>query len=207
MNYKEMNDYELLYVVAENSDDSMEIILDKYRPFIKHQIWKWQAIAKKLCLEVEDIEQEIYCAVFNAVRSYDETFDTSFYTYLTTIVERKMNNLMRTYDSLKHQVLNNALSLSTPVSTNLILADLVEDKSENVEDKLNEQVLKDAINRFIYELPIENAQVLELYLSGYKIPLIADLLFSTSSRVSNMLVRMRKNLKKYLIDKEGFVIM
>ena len=43
MNYKNINDYEVLYMIRENSDDARDLIFQKYSPIIKK-------IANKICL-------------------------------------------------------------------------------------------------------------------------------------------------------------
>jgi len=206
MNYREINDYELLYMVCE-SDDSVEIILEKYYPIIRSKIRKWSTVLKKLRLSIEDVEQEILVAVVSAIRSYDDTSEASFYTYLMIVVENKMKNIVRSASSKKHQILEDSVSFFTPIrGEGLVLSDVLTDSRKLVEEKVEEHFLVDAIADFCYGLSIENAQIMELYLYGYSISKIALLMDVTNTQISNVMFRLKKKLRKYLIQKEILVV-
>lgn len=210
MNYKDVNDYELLYMVQENSDDSMEIIFDKYRPLIDQKTRKWSAIYKKLGLgiDTEDIRQEIYYTFFRAIQNYDEQGGAIFYTYICKVLDNHMIMLTRTYNSKANQLFTQALSLVTPrFEGEATLQDFIEDPKSRIEERMDEDYAVGIIREFCYELPLEMAGIFELFLSGFDVSAIAKLVDCTTRNVSHSLFRLRKRLKKELIRNDVSVIL
>ena len=54
MDYREINDYELLYMISDN-DYSFEILLDKYKPFIEKKLRRYANCFKKYGVDIEDL--------------------------------------------------------------------------------------------------------------------------------------------------------
>lgn len=54
--YKEINDSEVLYMIND-SDDSLELMLERYKPIINKICYKYEKIGKKVGYELEDLVQ------------------------------------------------------------------------------------------------------------------------------------------------------
>ena len=63
MDYKKYNDYELIYMVRENSTDSKDILREKYQPVLKSIAKEFYKSFKYYGYEYEDFlqEAEIHC--------------------------------------------------------------------------------------------------------------------------------------------------
>mgnify|MGYP003442946465 CR=1 FL=1 len=44
--YREINDYEMLYLICDGNDSEYEILLEKYRPLINKVINKYKYVVK-----------------------------------------------------------------------------------------------------------------------------------------------------------------
>lgn len=207
MNYKDINDYELLYMVCECDDFSVEVLLEKYQPLIHKKVLKWKEIARGCSLEIEDLEQEIRCSLLEAVRHYDDYISATFYTYFLRVIDNTIIRVLRNHQTLKQKILNESISLHTPVLDGAyFLQDVIQDPSSIIEERFLKYQLEFEICNFCYDLPVMDAQVFELYLSGYSSKTIAQLLALRYGYVSHLLYKNRKKLKEFLIQKDVLVV-
>ena len=56
--YRDLNDYEIMYLVEEENDDARELLFEKYKPIIYRLAISYQKEAKQYGLELEDLIQE-----------------------------------------------------------------------------------------------------------------------------------------------------
>ena len=108
MDYKEINDYELLYMISDN-DYSLDLLLEKYKPFVNQKLQRYNDYFYKYGIDIEDLRQEIYLSLIYAVNNFDENSDASFYTYLNVLLEHKISNFWREQFSAKNSILLNVL--------------------------------------------------------------------------------------------------
>lgn len=205
MDYKEINDYELLYMVCDD-DYSLELLLEKYKPFINQKLFRYVDYLKKYSIDVEDLRQEVYLTVIHAIKNYDDNSNACFYTYLNVLIEHKISNFWRDQFSSRNSIFLNAVSLSTLVSDNLNLGDLIADNSEKTEDILLEKNVVEEVFNFCYGLSLEEAYVFELYLNGYSRENISILLNITYKRSAYLIFKIKNKLKKYMLKNELLVI-
>lgn len=71
MDYKDLNDYEVVYMVKENDDDAREIIFNKYIPIVKKIASNYLAYAKLARIEYDDLVQEGLIALNVAINRYN----------------------------------------------------------------------------------------------------------------------------------------
>lgn len=109
MDYKNVNDYEVMYMVRENNDDAMNLLFDKYMPLIKKLAVKYYDKVKECGIEFEDFIQEGMIALNRAIMNYDENSDTLLYTYISVCIERQFITYCRNLNSQKHCFLNNSV--------------------------------------------------------------------------------------------------
>lgn len=205
MDYREINDYELLYMISDN-DYSFEILLDKYKPFIEKKLRRYANCFKKYGVDIEDLKQELYLSVIYAINNYDQNGNASFYTYLNRLVEYRLSNFWREQFSYRNSAFFNSVSLSLPIGENLTLADLLTDKSYNIEDIIAEKNVVMKIKDFCYDLPLEEAYVFELYIDGFSRESISLLLNLSYKRTSYLICKIKDKLKKYLSKIDLLVI-
>ena len=57
MDYKNVNDYEMLYLIGEDKDESYDIMYQKYLPIIKKIASKYSSLVQQLGMEYQDLIQ------------------------------------------------------------------------------------------------------------------------------------------------------
>ena len=70
MDYKHVNDYEKLYLIGENDEDSINLIYEKYKPIVVSLAKKYYAKMNYHCGELDDFIQEGYIGLDRAIRSF-----------------------------------------------------------------------------------------------------------------------------------------
>ena len=64
MNYKDYNDYEVLYMIREDSD-IIDLIIQKYEPLIKKIAFSFFSSYKYMNIDYDDLVQEGRIALYN----------------------------------------------------------------------------------------------------------------------------------------------
>ena len=195
-NYSDLNDYEVMYMIGEEDEIAKDMMFKKYLPIIKKEAIRLHKYGKKLGLEIEDLEQEGYCALSSSMKHYDPNKNILFYTYVSAAIKRKMGNLIRICSAGKHTFLNDSISLDEPVSEdNSNLFSFIEDKkSIKPLSELEYKELCELFNKKLYELSVDDASVLELKVNGFKTREISSLLSIDKRSINTILTRIRKKL-------------
>lgn len=205
--YKDLNDYEVMYLVEENNEDAKEVLFCKYKPLILKMAYHYQKEAKTCGLEIDDLVQEAYLGLYYAIQTYDANNDALFYTYAVIAIKSKILNCIKGKSSMKHKCLNQGISLCQP-SSNLedgMLFDFIEDKNALLPHLMvEENEMSSKIRRFLLTLDFPQSCVFELKMSGFQNKDIAKLLVLPLKTVSNLLFQIRNKLKNYL--KENYPV-
>ena len=183
-------------MIGEEDEIARDMMFKKYLPVIKKEAARLHKYGKKLGLELEDLEQEGYCALSSSLKHYNPNKNILFYTYVTSAIKRKMGNLIRIHSAGKHTFLNDSISLDKNLSEdNSNLFSYLEDpKSIKPLTELEYRELCDIYNKQLYELSIIDASVLELKVNGFKTGEIANLLSFDKRTINTILTRIRKKL-------------
>lgn len=166
--YREIDDYEILYMIQENND-YYELILEKYKPLIITICKQRLSGIKEMGYELEDLMQIANMAVYEAIKTYSEYENAKFYTYVAKCIHNKLNVELRNNSSDKKKALNTAISYDANIpGTNTPLIDLLEDKTViNPYQYLDIKELKDKYIYYLNSLPFEVAGVYQLRLQGF----------------------------------------
>ena len=95
MNYKNYNDYELIYMVREKDESSNEILYEKYNPIIRNITYEYYRKYSVYGYDYDDFLQEGYIAFQNALCKYDENKDCLFYTFVVFCLRRSLGTFCR----------------------------------------------------------------------------------------------------------------
>jgi RNA polymerase sporulation-specific sigma factor len=199
--YKDLNDYEVMYLVEENDDSAQELLFEKYEPIIKNVAAKYKDDAKKCGLELDDLIQEGYLGLYNAIKSYDANQDTLFYTYAIISIRSRILNCLTKKNAIKLQSLNNSISLfrKLPNTDDEKVIDILEDKNALLPHLFVESnEFQNNIHNFLLSLNFYQSCILELEINGFSNQDIQKLLDIPLRTVSNNLFQIRKKLKDYL---------
>lgn len=185
MDYKE-NDNELIYLIREDSEEAFNALFNKYRPLMIKFSNKY-----KYKYEMDDMLQECRLGFYKAVINYDETKDAGFSTYLHLYIKKYLMEYLRKMD----KPLTNTINIEDVPSK--YVADY-----KTPYDEIMEKEYIIFIKNFINQLEFTEAIVLELKINGYSYKIIGDVLELSKKRVDNILLKIRKNFKKYILNNE-----
>lgn len=200
MNYKNINDYEQLYLIKENDETANEIIFEKYKPIIISLASKYYDKSTKAGIDMDDLCQEGYIGLSKAVKSFKENMNACFYTFCIICIERQIKSYFLRYNANKNKIMNSAYSLDYELFDNMNVLDVVEDQNilHNPFGYLYNELTNTNLINFKHTLSTNESMVFELRYNGFKYKEIANLLDVSLSCVDNCIHRIKTKLKKYL---------
>ena len=200
MLYKELNDYELVYLVSEGNEDAYDLIYKKYYPLIRKMASRYYSILGYVGLEKEDLIQSGLCGLLRAANCYSENIAAKFYTCALVYAQREMQRTIKDYTRLKHSFINNSVSFQQTVySDDEATYDEVIGEGD-IENLYIDYVSQKKILDFKYEFKPLHAQIYELRLAGFSCGDIAKLLDIKYKTVDNSLGFIKNKLKNLLLN-------
>lgn len=200
MEYKDFNDYELVYYIHEGNEDANNILIKKYEPLINKVALRMLPYCKSNGLELEDLVQEGMIGLNHAIERYQEQEDTLFYTYAKTCIERKIISVVLSSNRNKNKILNESVSYDD--EENLIIKYLQDKTPSPLEEMVNIEIEKNLLKKFKENLTDFEEQVFELHISGFKYREIAKILDKTPKSIDNTIQRIKTKLKKQMNIKD-----
>lgn len=200
MDYKDLNDNELVYLCCENNEYAENLIVEKYKPYVltilKDFLKKYNIVG----MEVADLYQEGLIGLVSAIKTYKEEKNITFYTYATTCIKSSIVSSMRHSFRQKSRVLNNSYSLDKLIEdTNNSLYDTLKDESNDpTKILMSEEETAGIISKIKSKLSKGELIVFELRLKGLKNEEIADLISKDKKYVENTMFRINKKYKEFL---------
>ena len=189
MDYKKINDYEVVYMVRENDEEAREIIFNKYIPIVRRIASDHLALAKMARIEYEDLVQEGLIALNEAINKYNERSEVLFYTFLCVCVERRILTYCRKMNSSKHYLLNTSLDDEYIYSVS---------DNDVFEAYFNEINLERKFVSFKNLFDIVESNIFELRYNGFSYKEISKLLDIPVSTIDGKLCKIRRILKETL---------
>lgn len=186
-------------MIGEKSDDATNLLFEKYKPIILKLAIEYYKYGRNFGLEYQDFIQEGYLGLASAIRNYSDNKNILFYTYALICIRSKMSNLIRRSSTNKNYALNSSLSLFSAVDdTSKELIDCVSDNNAVMPDiELEKGEVINKLKNTIYDLDLLKGSILELKYNGFSNKEIAKLLNITTSKVSYILLFVRKKLEFY----------
>ena len=200
MNYTDLNDYEILNLISEDNEDATELMYTKYQPLITKTAKKFLKYTKGSGLELNDLVQEGMIGLNKAIDTYQDTKEASFYTYAKNCIEKKLISQTIAAKRLKHQALNNAVSIdATFENSTASLSDFIKDERVDLEAKvLSNEYIQDILDKLEKILTDFEMQIFELKINGFTNKEIADLLDKEQKQIDNAYTRARKKLNNQI---------
>ncbi len=196
MNYKDINDYELIYEIRENSEDSYNLLIKKYSSLIRKLADDYYKKSKAIKVEYDDLVQEGYYGLLQALDHYDES-SSLFYTFANLCIKREMERLIKSYSRNKQMVLNTAISINKPIDSeeDTFLEDVIPSK-ENIEDYIISEMDSKRLYNLKNEMPLEMACIYELRINKFTNIEISELLDLPKKKVEKYVYRIKKLVNK-----------
>ena len=196
MNYDEINDNELLFLVSESNEEARSELVKKYTGIVHKIAYKYTSLAETFGIEEKDLIQEGFIGLSKAIDTYDVGKNVLFYTYVTLCIETSIKSALRTASKKKHQSLNNSISLDKlyeeEMNINEILKDENSDPSIQLLDKESiDEILNDSkkiLTSFEYD-------VFKLKIEGYSNEEISIKVNKDKKAIENTMFRIKSKLK------------
>ena len=200
MDYNNMSDSELIYLVKEQNEDAKDIIYDKYKYIIDILTKKYKRSAYILNIEENDLYQEAMLGFVDAIYSYDDNKNSSVQTYITLCVERKIYSCLKKANRIKYKINSEALSLEYVYENENALKDILSDNNINnpLENIITVENHNEVIDKIKDVLSDSEKMVFSLMIGGLDYKQIAKILELTPKQVDNTRNRIRNKAKKVL---------
>ena len=189
--YRDMNDYEILYMVCDNEENSFDILLQKYKPLIYKIVKDYAKFFKKFGYELEDLMQLGYITLYQTSRMYNIYNHSMFYSYLKRALINMLVNNMRINTTNKRFVLNNALSYDQFIpNSNIRYIDLFSNDKKTY-------YLENELIIFKNSMPAILSYIFELFYNGYSKEEISILLDEDLEEVKRNFLRIKDHALTY----------
>ncbi|NLL02177.1 MAG: hypothetical protein GX265_04070 [Mollicutes bacterium] len=196
----EYNDVELVQLVKENNDDAKDTIYEKYKYIIDIIIAKYKKVFYVLGMDLMEVRQDAMLAFSDALVSYSSEKETTLATFISLVIERKIQNCIRKADTIKNKKNNENYSLDYEYEIyNKPLSELIGDPNA---DPLVKVASKEAYEELVAKIkailsPMEY-EVYKLLISGFSYIDIAKILKKEPKQIDNTIQRLRTKVKELI---------
>ena len=197
MDYRDLNDNELVYLCAENNEDAINLIVNKYKNCILMILKEYLKEYNIIGVEVADLYQEGLIGLMHAIHSYNPTRDVLFYTYANACIRTSLMSAIRQTFRQKNRILNYSYSLDK----------IFEDSGDNFYEILKDESYEpnklllssedenELINKLKSKLSKSELAIFELRLKGLSNGEIASLIDKDTKYIENSLFRIKRKYK------------
>lgn len=193
-----MNDYELIYLAQEQNEDALEILYRKYENLINFLIHKKINLISQNYIDIADFYSVVLPAFSDSIKYFDANRNASFATFLSVVINNRINSCLKKYFSQKEQFFNSTLSLDLDYEDYTILDCIIDYKLDpwyNISDHENTIELLKKIKRVLSNFEYE---IYTLLVQGFNYQQIARMLNKTPKQIDNAMQRIKNKLKLLL---------
>ena len=184
------DDYELVYLAQDGNEDAINIIYEKYKPIIVKKSKNAIVFVTHHGIEINDIMQEGYIGLEEAIRNFSQDNDATFYTFANLCIDRQILNFLRKINGNKDRILNEAIMLDDSLEKTL-------KDNYDIEENLLGRDKNDQITKKIRDSLTEfEKKVFDLRIKGYSFDEISKELNKDLKSIYNTLQRIRVKFKK-----------
>ena len=197
-NYKLMTDEVLAGLAQAGDREAEDILIRRYVEMIRGKAHLYFIVGA----DSEDVIQEGMIGLFKAIHDYSGNREATFKTFAELCINRQILTAVKTASRLKHQPLNDSVSLSTPVDETgggTLEESLGGDMASNPEAVFMENTLSSLLtdeNSTLFSSM--ERRVLKEYLAGRKYPEITQSLGKSHKAVDNAMQRIRRKISEYM---------
>lgn len=196
----ELSDEELTSMVSENNEDAKDVLYAKYNYIIDIIMSKYKKSIYTLGLDYAEVKQEAMVGFTDALIRYNDSKETSLPTFISIVVERKIQNCIRKADTIKNKVHNESYSLEQEYEAfKRPLEEIIGDNKENPEVQMeNNENYQELIQKINESLSPFEKDVYDLLLNDFNYHDIAKLLNKEPKQIDNTIQRIRNKIKDLL---------
>lgn len=198
MDYKELNDNELVYLCAESNEEAANLLVSKYKNCILATLKEYLKEYNIVGVEVADLYQEGLIGLVHAINTFDKDRDVTFYTYANTCIKKSLMSAIRQTFRMKNRILNNSYSLDNLIlDSNYSFYELCRDYRNDPDIVISEtEEENEVITDIKSKLSKNELAIFELKLKGLSNKEIADLIDKDKKYVENTMFRINKKYKE-----------
>ena len=196
----EYNDIELVHLVSEQDEVAKDALYEKYNYIIDIIMAKYKKVFYVLNMDASEVRQDAMLAFSDALVRYSNEKDTSLATFISLVIERKIQNCVRSADTIKNKKYNERYSLdyeyeafNKPLSE--IIGDADADPLVKISSKETYNELTSKIKSVLSPLEYE---VYKLLVSGFTYIDIAKILEKEPKQIDNTIQRLRTKIKELI---------
>lgn len=192
MEYRSLNDNELLYMVNED-EEAYNLLYNKYRDIIYKIALKYSKGSNSVGIDINDLILEGNIGMDNAIKNYktNNKNEASFKSFLYLCIERQIISLIRKATIKRNSILNNSSYYEPEILENI--------EDENKTDILEEILLKESQTKkykdIIGKLTNLEKQIFTLKIQCYTNKEIEKILNINDKCIKNAIYRIRKKAK------------
>ena len=192
MEYRSLNDNELLYMVNED-EEAYNLLYNKYRDIIYKIALKYSKGSNSVGIDINDLILEGNIGLDNAIKNYktDNKNEASFKTFLYLCIERQIISLIRKATIKRNSILNNSSYYEPEILENI--------EDDNKTDILEEILLKESQTKkykdIIGKLTNLEKQIFTLKIQCYTNKEIEKILNINDKCIKNAIYKKRKKAK------------
>lgn len=196
----EFNDEKLITMFSENDEDAKNILYDKYSYIISIILAKYKRTIYALGIDISEVKQEAMLAFTDALIKYSSDKSTSLPTFISLVVERKIQNCIRKAETIKNKVNTEAYSLEAEYEVfKRPLEEILGDSSLDPLHKMeNEERLEELTKKINDDLSPFEKDVYKLVINGFGYQDIAKILNKEPKQIDNTIQRIRNKIKDLL---------
>ena len=196
----EFNDEKLITMFSENDEDAKNILYDKYSYIISIILAKYKRTIYALGIDISEVKQEAMLAFTDALIKYSSDKSTSLRTFISLVVERKIQNCIRKAETTKNKVNTEAYSLEAEYEVfKRPLEEILGDSSLDPLHKMeNEERLEELTKKINDDLSPFEKDVYKLVINGFGYQDIAKILNKEPKQIDNTIQRIRNKIKDLL---------
>lgn len=198
--YSEMTDNEIIQCIQQNDHEAMEFLLEKY----KHMVRKKANTLFLIGGDKDDLIQEGMIGLYKAIRDYNVTRNTNFYSFAELCISRQIYTAIKLSNRKKNKPLNDYVSFDTPLfgeneGDKIPLLDIFFANNRNPEelviDKESTSMLQYELERRLSSL---EQNVFTLFSMGMDYKEIAKKLNRQPKSIDNAIQRIKSKLVEVL---------
>ena len=197
----DINESELVSLLAEDEENVKNIIYDKYGYIIDILVHKYNNVIKILQIDEEEVRCEASYGFSDGINSYNDEKSASLATFLTLCIERRITKYLNKFTTKKAKFLNETFSLDY-VNRNkdtTLIESISDDNKFNPLNNLTEIETFDEI----LSLAKENLSLFEFTVFTYMLndityQNIAKSLEKTPKQIDNTIQRIKLKMRKLI---------
>ena len=163
------NDYELIHTAQEGNEEILNYIYKKYKPIIVRKSKLAFIKATNLGIDINDIMQECYIALKEAIDNFKEQDETTFYTFANLCIDRRISSYIIKLKSGKGKILNEAIAIDENLENVLTVS------VDTAEEVISNEHETKMIKKLLPQLSSSEEEVFKLKMKGLTIQEIAKI--------------------------------